>query len=85
MLHLTKYDASTDGAHGIGRPDPYTDGARDVRAPRDPYSEGARDIKGVRDPFTDGARAGNGQIAGTTRTGSSAAPGNTLEQADFAA
>ncbi|MGY2491791.1 hypothetical protein [Cupriavidus sp. CP313] len=60
VFRQAKFDAFTEGAHGIKRPDPYTDGAN---------------IHSPRDPFTDGARAsGASQIAGKDRTGVSAPP-----------
>ncbi|MGN5477774.1 hypothetical protein ACTMU2_15055 [Cupriavidus basilensis] len=95
-----EYDTFADGARGIGRPIPIqmvlmmTCGVPVTRTPKALATSKARAIRtstalatcrGARDPFTDGARSGNGQIAGMARTGVSSAPGNSLEQADFAA
>lgn len=79
-FHQTKADVFTDGAHGVKRPDPYTDGAS-IQSPRNPFNDGAHASKQA-DPYTDGAkssipkamRACGSLLAGMDRTGVSAPP-----------
>ncbi|SPK75985.1 conserved exported protein of unknown function (plasmid) [Cupriavidus taiwanensis] len=43
-FHQTKADVFTDGAHGVKRPDPYTDGAN-IQTPRNPFNDCAHGSK----------------------------------------